>query len=489
MQFKSIAELQEFCRYIENSTRLFEMDYLGYPWYYVVKQSLWNSIPGRAHMPSSDSDKALRLADFNAKLPLLGERFDYAFIVKSKMRRREPDQVENLLFKDIFDYLASEGRRFVIFEEPSGSEYDTRYLKSGFCDVTLPLEHLLPAFKSSLQPLAGEVKGQWTRAVEQLFACHNPSVSPAQQIEPLRKAYLQRSWQTSHILLMKILLQNLGVKALIGGMGTHLSAGLDNRFAAVEVGHGYPGANRVIASDSPVCGYLRNHFPLQNFYTLAPSPTEESGIGELCCPAENLFNYGMPEVRAYRHSEVQHSRIRKRYDLFDHPAALIITSGWIDYSAFEELLREIRSRIPRLKLLLRPHPAYDHDYTKVVRDDGELLHLVGSENLFDLISIADVVVSVPSSVVVEASQFTENIIVLVDNNYTFPNDAQFWAREYPFAATLSIEDRDRIVEHVHLSLSNPVRKDYRNHPVEVRTELKRLFDALEKRAQVVGSSQ
>ena len=492
MQFKSITELQEFCQYIERDTRLFELDILGYPWYYVVKQSLWNSIPDRIKSRPSEADKCLRLSDFITKLQLLDQPVEYAFYVKAKMRRSDPEQVENLLFQDIFDYLSSEDRRFIIFEEPSGVEYDTKYLRSRFGEVTIPAEYLFQTYKSIIQPLADEFKHQYIAAVELMFTRHNPQHSLARQIELLKQTYLQRSWQVPHILMMKMLSGRLGVKALIGGMGSHLSAGLDNRFAVVEVGHGYPGANRVITQDSPVCEYLRDHFDLENFYTLAPSPTDEIKEGELCCLTENIFNYGMPEVRAYRPSDDKLSRLQRKYDLSNHQAVLLTTSGWIDYAAFKELLKLLHSRLPQLKVLLRPHPAYDHDYRNVIKEGGSYLHPVGGENLFDLFSVVNVVVSAPSSVAVEASQFTENIVVFTDNNYESPchserseesyDGLQRLSREYPFAKAISLRDTDRIVEQICQFLGNPGGKNHYQHPVAVERELERLFEKIEGRS-------
>ncbi len=90
MRLKSWDQIKPFCDYLENHTRLFEMEHLGYPWYFVAKERWNNSMSDKAPSSFIDKDRVQRLRDFNSKTVLLTKTYDYAIFVKSKMRRQDP---------------------------------------------------------------------------------------------------------------------------------------------------------------------------------------------------------------------------------------------------------------------------------------------------------------------------------------------------------------------------------------------------------------
>ena len=88
MNFQSYSHFKEFCDYIENSTNLYALDYLGFPWYKTVKDNLNNTISLSRPTSISDQHRKVRENDFLDKASLLERTYDYAFIAKAKMRRK-----------------------------------------------------------------------------------------------------------------------------------------------------------------------------------------------------------------------------------------------------------------------------------------------------------------------------------------------------------------------------------------------------------------
>ncbi|NQS99275.1 MAG: tetratricopeptide repeat protein [candidate division Zixibacteria bacterium] len=479
MKFESLEQLKDFCAYVENHTGLYAIDFLGYPWYLVAKEALNNDISQSTAANFSPAHRTARQADFNSKLSLLNRTYDYAFHTKAKMRRKDKNEIENYLFSDIFNYLRERGKSFIIFEEASGEDFDLKYLNAGFSDVTIPFEYLISAFKSSLNPATEQAVLQYRQLVEAVFKDVKVIPQFAELALLLKRKYIEMTGFVPQIILKTNILSRMNVKAIFGGMGTHLTAGLNNPYALVEVGHGYPGAFQPNPPPPkpPLREYQRLHFNLDHLYMLTPSPSGEIHKGEVICLEKNRFNYGMPEIRGYQPSKEKLDSLKEKYNLFNRQVIFIATNGFIDFDLFVKLINSIQVNFPQAKILLRPHPQYE-DSTQH-RYSGDSIALVKTENKYDLLSLADIVLSVPSSILVEALMFTDNIIAFTDDNYRSAESRDLLKKRYPFASVIPIENTIELIEKIGCFSAHPSKKLPHQHPVDYKTELDKLFTRIE----------
>lgn len=478
MNFTSLNQLNRFCEFIEEETDLFALDFLGYPWYKMAKDNLNNTMCVSKPVVFSDKHKEIRRNDFRSKKPLLKGKYDYIFIGKAKMRRNEEDKHENQLFLEILEYLTAKGKKFLILEEPSGEEYDLKYLQSEFAEMTIPLEFLYESAKIIDHPEAKLAKLQFEKIVNNIFAesQHNGEWLPF--IGLLKDKYLQYANEIPRIIFWKNFFESLGITALFGGMGSHFYPGLNNRFAIVEVGHGFSGEFHTERPFSPrAMDYFKEHFRLDTLFKLVPSAADklfrECGL----FLEENRFNYGMPEIRSYANSPNKSQHIIDKYGLTDKFVILIATTGWVDYEALGKLAGLISANFPQAQILLRPHPHYDSaSAAEMFKND---VIVVDKENKYDLFSIADVFISPASSMVVEANEFLGNIIVY-PNKSDSPDEIEVLRKRYPYAVPLSLENTGSLLDMLEYFRPHPLRKQLQNKhfpPDVVLDELLSRIDA------------
>ena len=361
MNFQSYSHFKEFCDYIENSTNLYALDYLGFPWYKTVKDNLNNTISLSRPISISEQHRNIREKDFLDKMSLLERTYDYVFIAKAKMRRKDLNNYENFLMYDVYDYLASKGEKFIILEEPSGEEFDTKYLMSKYYEITVPIEFLVESWEVNDNYLLRYKQRDYLYLVDKLFEGFSPSVKWIKYVDLLRERYHHFAGEIPRILFWQTLINKIRAKALCGAMGTHFYPGLNNPFAMVEIAHGYPISSLAISpASTPLAEYDRTHFYLHRFFILVPSATRTIHNREGICLEKNRYYYGMPELRAYLKSSSRAKEIINKYDLNNRYVILIATTGWINYESFNRALRTISQRFPQAKILLRPHPNYEH---------------------------------------------------------------------------------------------------------------------------------
>ena len=268
---------------------------------------------------------------------------------------------KNFLIYDVCDYLASKGERFLILEEPSGEDFDTKYLKSKHNEVTVPIEFLVQSWEVNNSYLLRHKQRDYLYLVDKLFEGFSPSMKWIKCVDLLRERYHHFAGEIPRILFWQTLINKIRAKALCGAMGTHFYPGLNNPFAMVEIAHGYPISSLAISpASTPLAEYDRTHFYLHRFFILVPSATRTIHNREGICLEKNRYYYGMPELRAYLKSSSRAKEIINKYDLNNRYVILIATTGWINYESFNRALRTISQRFPQAKILLRPHPNYEH---------------------------------------------------------------------------------------------------------------------------------
>ena len=333
------------------------------------------------------------------------------------MRRSDPNMPENPQFVDIMDYLKAAGKSFIVMEEPSGPLFDLKYMRSRHSDAAIPYEFIASAIGEQLRLTAQRAIDDFRSRVEILFTGADISGGFAGHITKLKEAYHLLSCGVMDIILKQSLLKQMGVKALFGGMGSHYSAGYNNPFAVVEVYHSFSGAMQPILTNPPrALEYYKAAFNIGRFLVLVPSPDERMPEIESICPVQNRYHYGAPEIRAYRRDDEALDNPRRKYGLRTQKSLLFVTSRWIDYSAFDKLLKELYSRLPQVKILLRPHPVYEN--SDAHKEHADIVDFMNEESLYNLLSVVDVVVSAPSAVIIEAGMFTDNVIAFPDKLYS-----------------------------------------------------------------------
>jgi len=459
MNFTSIDQLNRFCQFIEEETGLFALDFLGYPWYKMAKDNLNNTMCVSKPSKFSDEHKEIRRNDFRSKKHLLKGKYDYLFIVKAKMRRNEDDKYENHLFIEILEYLAAKGKKILVIEEPSGKEYDVKYLHSKFADVTIPLEFIYETAKIYDNPEAKLAKLHFEKIISDLFSDLNYAGEWLPYVDLLKEKYLLYANEIPRIVYWQDIIESLGVTALFGGMGTHFFPGLNNRFAIVEVGHGFSGefhTERPFSSQA--MDYFKEHFRLEALFKLVPSPTDKLFTECGLFLEQNRFNYGMPEIRSYINSPDKIHYIIDKYGLKNNFVILIATTGWVDYDALKKLLELIVKNFPQTQILLRPHPYYD-SASAAEMFTGNVI-VVDKENKYDLFSIADAFISPASSMVVEANEFLGNIIVY-PNKSDSPDDLDVLKRRYPCAVPISLDNARSLLDMLEYFRLHPYKKPLR----------------------------
>lgn len=475
-----IQHLSEYFHFVENHTQLFKVIHLGYPWYPVAKETINNSLVSATPVPFSEEQVKIRFKDFASKRKLLESQYDYAFRVKAKMRRADPEQNENNLFLDLMNFIRKKNQSFVIFEEPSGEPYDLKYLKSKFSDVTLPFEFVFPLYKNSIIHISSKAMEAYIRSIDALFSDVQAHETFRDQMIMLKQTYHSLSQIIPGIVLFKMILQKAKIKALFGGMGTQFMAGLNNGFSVVEVEHGYHVPSLFVQRDfmgisDPLRAFFKAHLKMDQFFVLGLSAKGEMSNAYSLCFEENMFNYGMPETRAYQASSLRINALKEKYSLGNQPVLLFATTDSVDYQALNRLLDVINTRIPGVRILLRPHPSYEEE--KVMESDR--CTLARGDNLYDLFQISDVVLSVSHSILVEASAFTDRLVAIPGKYSASQIDVAKIAELVPFAKVIRLQETEKYIEQIQALLNSPKKENAVKVQPTIEKELVKLFKKLE----------
>jgi CDP-glycerol glycerophosphotransferase (TagB/SpsB family) len=156
---------------------------------------------------------------------------------------------------------------------------------------------------------------------------------------------------------------------------------------------------------------------------------------------------------------------------------LVATTGWVDYQALERLLITVRRTFPSSNILFRPHPSYDN-VSRIASKEINYI-LVEKENKYDLFSVADAVLSPPSSMITEASRFTDNIIVYPNRNDTGSKGREILQRQYPNLKVMPLEDISRLLTQLEYFRNHPQKKHPQTDAFDYEKELDRLFYRIE----------
>ena len=478
--FPNFDSRQEFYDFVENETDLYALNYLGYPWYWAYKMTINTGAMERAKRTPSQEIESIRFNDFKNKLPLLSKQYDYAFFLKSKMRSSSPTQIENLYAKEVLDYLKKEGKTFIIFEQlDNNPNCDLKYLKSEYAEHILPYEYIKEAIAHQIVGQLQSMMNEYVALVNDKFANATYPDRHLARINQMQKTYLELVNLIPNIVCNQILLKQLNIKALFGGMGHHLMAGLSNDFSVVEIGHGYPGPFAVLKRiHKPAKDYLKNNLGLNRFYQLFLSTADYITDGEYLCLDENRLNYGMPDLRAYHYSEDRIKDLLTKLDVQESERNILITtSGWVQHQKLNKIILEILNRFDRVNVLLKPHPSYENEEKHSLKHPR--FKTVTNENKHDLFSISDIVISVPSSMAREASRFTDKVIVFpdaaADSLYAF-HVLRF---QYPEARVVPLGSRQEFLNTLDEFLSSPrSKKDFTKTIVDPDRVINELFNRI-----------
>lgn len=441
-----LESLQTFYDYVENETSLYQVDVAGVPWYSVVRDRMNNSSLKTQPRATSAAVEAEREAHFLSVLPLLDNKFDYLFFSRSKMRGWAPDQVENPYFLEHCDWLTEQGIPFLILEMPEGDAgCDLKMIRSRYSHCTVPHDLLMSHVGSQLAPQIAATVAQYLNTVEALQNVPRLPSSFDPLVTELMNVYVSHAEFIPRTLVNQALAEHFQVKAVIGGMGSHLSAGARNRFSVVEVHHGYIGkAETLRGLHLPVKKYYERAFHLARYFNLVPSIHGEIHQDEPICRHENQLPYGMPDLRTWTPSETRLAALRERLGITDQKVVLILTSGWMNAAELSGALESIQTRFPDIKILLRPHPTYD--LVERHSQYGAHVQLVPKEHKYDLFAISDIVITNRSSMVNEAGQFTDSVIVVTDDVYRSFVGRRALSAIYPFARVSSLIARDDLCD-------------------------------------------
>ena len=442
----SMHEQREFLDFMDQNSRVHELTFLGYPWNAMARETLNNVTiaHGMRQKAPDPTAPAVRLRDFQAKAHLLQKPYDYLFYVKSRMRRRDPLQIENPFFIDIFRYLRETNKSFLILESYENESYcDLKYLHSEFAEVTLPVEYLLAALTQTISHESYSLYQQYNHTVDTLFKEVTVPAQYSKLFDIFFEVHRDLGGIIPTILSLQTLCNALDVTGYFGTMGTHFLTGLKNPWSIIEMAHGYAGTERIDPRPADhVFQFYQESFDVARFYKLLPSVTEQLAEKELLCRQENLFNFGNPELRSFLERESAQST--KNSDSEGAPCILLCTSAWAEAHHINSLIQALSREIPEAEILLRPHPSYE-DPTGKYEVTKHLWKQADGESKYQLFSKADVILTYLSSMVMESYNFTENVVVFSNGGVPVSDEeaAAHMQKIYPFA---HIVDLNRVPE-------------------------------------------
>lgn len=457
------------------------MTLFGFPWYYYARDTLFNSVMNPYPGPADPLEQSIIENDFTQKLSLLDRNYDYAFISRPNMRPLASHLAENSLMIEVMDYLVEKRRTFIVLEEKgTNSLLNLKYLKSRHAQVTVPYQPLLDLLTANNQKVIESCRRDFQTCLAELVD-RNKEVPPEHEENRNRLIEIYRSLGNHllpKILITKDLLKNLKVRAVFGGMGTAYYAGMNNDYCMVEVSHGYQGAfHSYTPCHVPVRKYYRKTLKIDHNYCLQSSPQREILPQPDLYPDENIFNFGLPGTRQYDFSVEHIDALRDKFGLRGKKVLLINTSGLIDYNLFSRLVDQLLQHFPDLVILLRPHPRYEMPQSHA--GYSARVHRVDHEDKQDLFFLADAVIGTRSSMIIEASPFTDNIIV-ISHNSKFRHSRELLQYKYSQAYAAPITAVEEIVDKLSEYFAKPSRKDFRKQPVDCRDTLSRMLASIDR---------
>ena len=474
----------EFCDFIENNSSLFKLQHIGYPWYYVARDLLFNScFTTPSHkidpIPFEDLNR-----DLESKLTLLNNTYDYAFVTRPKMRSLDPLVIENGIMIELMEYLSKQDKKFIVFEaSEKDSRYDLKYLQSKFASVTLPVAPIVQRLTALNKTEIDSCSQEYRDKLEKLLS-ENKDI-PSQYsplVKKLKDIYVSLGINViAPLLIFQALFQQLKIKAFFGAMGTTYIAGMDNEFCLVEVWHGCSGNFH----DFPVChvpvrNFHRNNLRIENNFCL------QNGTCQKIIPQPdlyddgNIFSFGMPGVRSYQPSPEREQALVTKFNLLGKKVVLFVTAGSMDYDQVNYLIEKIIVSFPEAIVLFRPHPHYGSP--TFFDNYPNRLYLADVEDKHDLFRISDVVLTGQSSMVVEATCFTDDVIVLPpDNKYRY--NREILQYKYPGTTVIPMYAIEEVINKIAACFSNPRRKDFKMEPVDYTTNLYHMLQSIETRAK------
>jgi hypothetical protein len=252
----------------------------------------------------------------------------------------------------------------------------------------------------------------------------------------LHRQYLNNAGWIPRIYVKQLLFEKMGIKALFGGMQTQIWSGVSNPYSVVDVFHGFDrfidAKDRVL---SEAYSYLQNTFSLDRYFNLALS-TDNSLPYDLLAPSGNQFNFGMPELRAYKPNIDKQNELRQQLDLHEKFVILLCTNAQVQLKDYSSLIDSIKSIDPRIALIIRPHPSYDSASSYDCH--SRLVVTADQASLYDTFSLANAVITCPSSVAREARMFTDNIFVYPLENGLGKAEL---AQRYPWVKVVNINSK------------------------------------------------
>ncbi len=462
--------------HIEENTTLYEADHLGYPWYQAAIESINNSISKKITFPSSSNTLKIRAEDYKSKIKLLNTDIDYLFIVKSKQYRLFEGNPENYLFYDVLKHAQNNNKKFLIFDVPENStKHDLCYLKSTFHEYTIPYE----CYQNDNSDHIKHKVIKLNQYLKELFSSSkNKCKYNCEICNKIAQTYIN---MTDTVVLNKLTIDNFlrdkNVSAVIGSMGTHFMPGLNNNYSIIEIGHGIDYNNVTDVSrriyTPNVRQYIENNFSVNQCYALMLNNPNfnKTVIGPSLYPQKNIFRYGIPELRHHAFSTNRINSLKLRLDISNQLVLLIATSNGCDNDKILDLISHINNRLPNATILVRQHPTYD---MPLVSSHDLRYHIVTDDNLYDILFISDIVISPPSSLIHEASIFTDSTI-LYTRSIDYSNID--YNKLYPCKYVTNINDTNNFVNNIQKAIENHTPKPYEYHD-DSESEIDKVFTTI-----------
>ncbi|MGQ9569633.1 MAG: glycosyltransferase [Thermodesulfovibrionales bacterium] len=138
----------------------------------------------------------------------------------------------------------------------------------------------------------------------------------------------------------------------------------------------------------------------------------------------------------------------------------------------------MKNKISDCIILIRQHPFFDSPlkFTQLDR-----IIFVNEENLFLLFSVADIVISSPSSIVEQASAFTNRIIIYKKPAKTYDDKA--YEQIYHWAKFVDLREVEHIYKTIIGLLSTPSYAMI-SHPSDIKEALNRLYERIEEDTKI-----
>lgn len=464
--------------HIENFTTLYEANYLGYPWYQAAIEHINNAISKKKSFEYNSNIYKERYKDFEKKIKLLSNKIDYLFITKSKQYRLYNTKSENYLFYDVIDHILNQNKNFLILDIPENStEHDLSYMNSKFSEFIIPYDCFQHSCINNIQIQIEKISNSIKKSFLSLISKNcNQSCKIC---NALSQTYINMSHSVvKHKLTIDYLLKNQTIKAIIGSMGTHFMPGLCNNYSIIEIGHGIDYNNVTDVSrkiySSRVSRYINDNFFIHKCFALMLSNPlfNKPVIAPSIYHQDNVFNYGIPELRHYDFSDRKIESLKSRLEIYNQPVLLIATSNGYDSNAILNLISNINKYFPEISILVRQHPIYDELLPK--NDDAKFT-IVTTETLYDILYIADIVISPPSSLLHEASFFTDNLI-LYTRSIDFTNI--HYQDYYPCRSVVQIDEITKFISIIKSTLFSDKKTKF-SYSDNSEIEITKLFNRVE----------